>query len=232
MKASERVVTAILEAIASGEFPIGEELPAESALAERYSVSRLTIREATGVLASASVLEVQQGRRNRVADMARWSVLDPAIVETRARLQGSTSELVAELMEARRVLEVGIARLAARRVDDEQLTALAEQVELMRACIEDDSMVERSASADIRFHEVIQEAARNAYLVGAFAPLSQMLLRVRLETSSTRSVRADAVAWHEKILAALQAHDEDAAGAAMAGHMAQTSEATRTISLV
>lgn len=232
MKASDRVSTGILDAVASGEFGIGEELPAEGQLAVRFDVSRLTIREATAALAAAGVLEVRQGRRNRVAEMARWSVLDPAIVETRARLQGDTAELVAELMEARRVLEVGITRLAARRVDEEQLAALAEQVELMRACIEDDSAVQRSAAADIRFHEIIQEAARNAYLAGAFEPLSQMLMRVRLETSSTRAVRADAVAWHEKILAALRAHDEQAAAAAMLAHMEQTSVATRTISLV
>lgn len=232
MKTSERVVATILAAIANAEFAVGEELPAEGELATRFEVSRPTIREATGALAAAGVIDIHQGRRNRVAEVSRWSVLDPAIVATRARLEGNTRQLVAELMEARRVLEVGMVRLAASRITDDQLSALQEQVELMRACIEHDSEVECSAAADIRFHQIIEEAADNAYLSGAFHPLGEILLRVRLETSSTRKVREEAVEWHEKILAALRDRDEHAAIGAMMGHMDQTARATERISLV
>lgn len=229
MKASERVVEQVLDAIAGGEFPVGEELPAEGALAVRFEVSRLTIREATGALAAAGVLEVQQGRRNRVAETSRWTVLDPAVVAVRAQLAGDAAAVITELMEARRVLEVGLARLAARRIRPEHLEAMAAELDVMRECREHDELVERSAAADIRFHEILQEAAQNPYLSGAFEPLGRMLLRVRLETSKTRQVRDDAIMWHERILEALAAHDEDATAAAMAGHMTQTATASEVI---
>lgn len=232
MKASERTRQQILEALAAREFTVGEELPAETRLAERFGVSRLTMRETLGSLATAGILEVRQGRLNRIAPVAAWSVLDPQIVEVRARLEGDTSKLVLALMEARRVLEVGMSRLAAARITDEELAALEEQVEVMRRNVDSPDCVEVSAMADIRFHEIILDAAHNPFLREAFQTLAQMLLRVRRETSRSRQVRLEALGWHDRILAALRDHDEQAAAAAMASHMDQTLEATREISLL
>ncbi|MEL4505268.1 FCD domain-containing protein [Luteococcus sp. H138] len=232
MKAAERAKHAVLEALATGEFPVGEELPAEARLAERFGVSRLTIRETIGSLAASGVLEVQQGRRNRIAPVSRWSVLDPEIVAVHARLEGDTSILVQDLMESRRVLEVGMTRLAALRITDEELSALDEQIQLMRDNLDSADAVKASALADIRFHEIILEAAHNRFLIEAFRTLAQMLLRVRLETSRTRQVRLDALGWHQQILAALRTHDEEAAARAMAAHLDQTVAAAQRISLV
>ena len=55
MKMSEHTAERLLEAIARGELAIGDELPPEAALAETYSVSRLTVREAVSSLAGATV---------------------------------------------------------------------------------------------------------------------------------------------------------------------------------
>lgn len=229
MKAPLRVKCALLEAIASGEFGVGAELPSETQLAELFSVSRLTVRESVSTLAAAGVLEVRQGRRNRVALLSDWSVLDPQVVAVRSRLTGDSPAVVADLMEARRVLEVGMARLAAERISDGQVAELEETLAQMRR--ELDGNAERSAHADMRFHEVIGVAAGNAFLVGAFHPLQQMLLAVRLRTSASRGVRDDAIFWHERILTALRARDPEAAAQAMDGHMDQTGDATLGISL-
>lgn len=232
MKASERTRQEVLEALAAGDFVVGEELPSEAQLAETFGVSRLTMRETLGSLAAAGILEVRQGRRNRIAPVERWSILDPEVVTVRARLEGDTTGLVQDLMEARRVLEVGMTHLAATRITDEELTALEEQVQVMRAHVDAPDCVETSAHADIRFHEIILEAAHNPFLIEAFRTLSQMLLRVRLETSRSRQVRLDALDRHQRILAALRAHDEEAASRAMHEHMDQTLRATQRISLV
>lgn len=229
MKAPLRVQRALLAAIASGEYGVGAELPSEAQLAERFSVSRLTVRESVSALAAAGVLEVQQGRRNRIAAISNWSVLDPEVVAVRSRLTGDSPALVSDLMEARRVLEVGMSRLAAERISPAHIADLDEALSEMRH--ELDGNAERSAHADIRFHEVIEAAASNAFLTGAFRPLQQMLLAVRIRTSSSRQVRADAIMWHERILAALRAGDAEATARAMNGHMDQTADATLGISL-
>ncbi|WP_460705856.1 FadR/GntR family transcriptional regulator [Luteococcus sediminum] len=231
MKASQRTRQEILGALAAGEFDVGKELPAETRLAERFGVSRLTMRETLGSLASSGILEVQQGRRNRIAPMTEWSVLDPEVVAVRAQLDDDTAQMVQDLMEARRVLEVGMARLAATRITPEQLSALEEQVRLMEEHLDSPSP-EESAQADIRFHEIILQAAQNPFLSEAFGTLSQMLLQVRRETSRSTQVRREALAWHRRILAALREHDAESAADAMAQHMDQTLTATRQIRLV
>lgn len=228
-KASDRVTRQVLGALAAGEYSVGEALPAEAQLAERFEVSRLTVRESMSALAAAGVLEVQQGRRSRIAPIERWSVLDADVVAARAKLAGDSSRLVAELMQARRVLEVALARLAAAHISPEQLRELDETLLRMRRELDGD--VEQSVSADLRFHQVIAEAAPNAYLQAAFAPLQQMLLTVRRRTSSSRTVREDAIYWHSRVIEALRAGDADAAEAAMTGHMDQTVGATAGISL-
>lgn len=229
VKASVRVKRSILEVIASGEFSVGADLPSEAQLAERFASSRLTLRESVSALASAGVIEVRQGRRNRIAPVSDWSVLDPEVVAVRTRLTGDSRQIVGDLMEARRVLEVGIVRLAAERISDKQISELENALSKMHCELDGD--VEKSARADIEFHEVIGMAAGNAYLKGAFHPLHQMLLAVRIRTSSSRKVRADAIAWHKQILNALRARDPEAATQAMSGHMDQTAAATSGVKL-
>ena len=203
MKAPDRVRTQILEAIAEGELVVGDPLPAEARLAERFGVSRLTVREAVSTLAAAGVLAVQQGRRGRIAPVGDWSVLDPAVLAVRARLTGDTASVVAELMQARHVLEVGIARLAAPRITEDHLEALRAQLTIMEEEVDGDA--ERTARADVAFHDVIVEAAANPYLT--------------------------AIGWHRPLLDSLAARDPDAAARAMAGHMEQTAAATDGITL-
>ncbi len=229
MKAPDRARGEILEAIAAGELVVGDPLPSEAHLAERCGVSRLTVREAVSTLAAAGVLDVQQGRRGRIAPPERWSVLDPAVLAVRARLTGDTAAVVAELMDARRVLEVGIARLAAPRITETHLESLRRQIEIMEAEVDGDA--ERTARADVAFHEVIVDAAANPYLTGAFAPLQEVLLSVRVRTSTPRPVRVAAIGWHRTLLDALAARDADAAERAMSGHMEQTAAATDGVSL-
>lgn len=229
MKASIGVTRALLDQIADGQFAVGAELPSEAELAERLGVSRLTVRESTRSLAEAGVVEVQQGRRHRVADPASWSVLDPDVVAARARLADDSQAIVADLMEARLVLETGIAGLAAERITTDQIEVLESTLTEMREELDGD--VERSAGADMRFHEVLVEAAGNAFLTGAFTPLQQMLWTVRVRTSSARSVREDAIVWHERVLSAMRRGDPEAAATAMRGHMRQTLRATRGITL-
>ncbi|MCP3425401.1 FCD domain-containing protein [Rothia sp. AR01] len=226
MTMSEQVTRRILEDIGSGRYRIGEEMPAEAALAQAYDVSRLTIREAVKDLSARGVIEVRQGRRNRVRPPSGWSALDPDVMTLRGSLGGDAEELTRSLMESRRVIEVGTASLAATRIRSAELRHLRELLEQMREGL-DDADATRSAEADLNFHRAIIAAARNEFLAAAYEPLEQVLRAVRLRTSSHLSVRVDAVRWHAEILSALERHDAEGAAAAMAGHMEQSERAAR-----
>jgi DNA-binding FadR family transcriptional regulator len=57
----QRVAEQLAEVIASGEYPVGSRLPAERKLAERFNVSRPTVREAIIALELAGCVEVKGG---------------------------------------------------------------------------------------------------------------------------------------------------------------------------
>lgn len=224
MSRADRAARAILEDIARGKHPVGSELPAEADLAASLDVSRLTLREAVKSLAAKGVVVVRHGKRAQVADPDSWDLLDAELMTLRGTLRGEERQLALKMMEVRRIVEVGAAELAAGRISDSRLAVLAEQIEIMdRAGAADD--VETVVAADLRFHQLIVEAAENEYLLATYRPLTEVLQAVRLRTSASPSVRADADHWHRRVLEALRARQPDAAIAAMEGHMRQTQRA-------
>jgi DNA-binding FadR family transcriptional regulator len=103
--ALEDAVARILQTIRLGVVGPGEALPAERELAQRFSVSRDTVRDAIRELADAGYLVARRGRYGGtfVADEL------PS-----ARVELAPSELD-ELVRLRAVLETGAARAAAER---------------------------------------------------------------------------------------------------------------------
>ena len=226
--AARRALEGILSLIMEGDLAPGDPLPSDAALAEQLGISRLSVREAIASLAADGALEVRQGRRSRLAPIEAWSPLNPDLMRVRYRLAPDADNLMEQLLEARGVLETEIARLAAVRISPDQIARLEHELDTMRAHLEVDDQQE-SARADIRFHDVLVEASGNVYLAGAFAPLGRILLAVRLRTSATREVRAQAIHWHAEILQAMRAHDPDEAVRCMREHMRQTLRAMQRV---
>lgn len=210
----------LLAAITDGEFSPGAELPPEQQLAERFGVSRLTVREGIRALAGHGVIAVRHGKRSLVNPPEQWSPLDAQVLRARGRLSGNALELPMQLVEARRAIEVEVARLAATRATGEDLAALTGTLKAMEKSLEDTGP--RFAEADLAFHAGVVAAARNVYLAAAYRPLEQVLHVVRLETSRDPEIREHALHWHRRILKALSAHDADGAAREMLMHMHQT----------
>ncbi|MFJ9605288.1 GntR family transcriptional regulator [Kitasatospora sp. NPDC101176] len=58
----KQVAAAMRQSIAAGEWPPGTQMPTETDLAEKYGVSRPTVRLAVAALRSEGLLDVKQGR--------------------------------------------------------------------------------------------------------------------------------------------------------------------------
>lgn len=216
----DQLVSRIIAAVAAGEHPPGSRLPPEEELAGRYDVSRLTLREAVKVLRDKGVLRVQQGRGTFVNAPGEWSVLDPALLATRSALGGDSGALATKLIEARRVVEVGVAELAALRRTTEDLDRMRGAVDRMRNAHQSGDVAEFS-EADVAFHDVLNQAADNPFLAALFQPIASLAYEVRRHTSSTERLRVVAVAGHERILAAVAAGDPGAAAVAASDHLAE-----------
>ncbi|SPE51209.1 hypothetical protein SBV1_130078 [Verrucomicrobia bacterium] len=153
LKLGQRVTQQLLETVR--HLAPGTKLPTESELTRQLGVGRSTLREALNALAALGNLEVRHGQGIFVlappaadAEHQRPEAIEVALAKGVTR----------DLLEARLILEVALARLAAQRrteVDLQEIEAILEAHE-------------RSLDNPLRygsaFHVLLSETARNEVL--------------------------------------------------------------------
>jgi GntR family transcriptional regulator, transcriptional repressor for pyruvate dehydrogenase complex len=214
---SRQIAELLRERILGGQLAVGERLPSEAELAEEFGVNRGTVREALRMLSSRLLLTTRRG----VGGGSQVAQIDPdriAQLMEDSILQLTRSEgcTIVELLEAREMLEVPGARLAAGRRTGPQLERLRAA---LPSSLEEESLA-RVWELNQRFHEVVLELADNRLLPILAQPVFHVIrtrfLRDRATMGFWRRVNVD----HAAILAAIEAGDADQAGAEMADHLA------------
>jgi GntR family transcriptional repressor for pyruvate dehydrogenase complex len=219
----DQIAARLLDEIIDGRYPPGTPLPPEWELADREGASRLTIREAVRILRQKNVVTVVRGRGTFVQPRQQWSPLDPAVLGALARSPDARTERLQALLEARALVEVGVAELAAARRDERDLAAMAAAVEAMREA-DNDGGVDAFVAADLSFHDAVMGAAGNPVVAALFDPIALLLKDTRRQTSRDPVARGHAVRAHERILAAIERRDPVQAAGAMRDHLTQTGE--------
>jgi GntR family transcriptional repressor for pyruvate dehydrogenase complex len=191
--------------IVSGELPPGTKLPGHRDLAASHAVSVGSMREAISMLISNGLIETRAGRGTYVAASLRAGQPRPGVPLLR--------EEVEELTEARRVIEVQLAALAAERATPEQVEALRGATERMEAAAANPY---EYPEADVDFHLELAAAAGNRYLLQAMVDI-RALLRQDMELGAEAAIRRfgdlrPSVESHRRLLEAIA--DGDPARAA------------------
>lgn len=220
---ADQLVEHLVATILRGDHPPDSRLPPEDRLADLFQVSRLTVREAVKVLRLKGVVRVEQGRGTFVNPPARWSPLDPDLLIARINTAEGTRDLATKLTEARRMVEVGVAGMAAERRTPQDVSDLEAALDRMRTASDADD-VDAFTTADLEFHQAVMTAAGNEFIAALFEPLLDLLLVVRRAASGSRPGRETAIVAHGRILDALRAGSVEAAREAMGVHMHQTAE--------
>src|SRR6186713_2843370 len=129
-----RLGSVVLEDLAhpiiSGTFAEGSVLPTEPVLCEQFGFSRTVIREGLKQLEERGLVRVEQGRGTTVQQRDSWNLLDPAVIRIALEYDQYDREmsLLDDLITVRRVLEAEMARVAATRLTEDDLAALAENI--------------------------------------------------------------------------------------------------------
>ena len=105
MRLSEKISHYIEKAILKGEYPAGSRFPPERELAERYHVSRTTIREAMGKLSQLGLVETLPQSGNYVTNYLVDGSLD-LLIHLMNQSETVDSDVVLALMEFRKMGEV------------------------------------------------------------------------------------------------------------------------------
>lgn len=213
----EVVVNGIQEMISSGEISPGDRLPVEPVLAERFGVSRGSLREGVRGLAAMGILETRQGSGTTVTSLDPHLLLQPLTFW--AGIQAGTSSR--DLHTVRRALEVEAAATAAARRTEEDVERLAEVLQTAEPAVQ--ALDHEAAMAvDLEFHLKVAEISRNLILVALLEAISRPTLRMRMWQSIHRDGRLENTHHeHHAVLNAIAQGDPVGAQAAMHTHLGQ-----------
>ena len=198
------------ERILVGEFAPGALLPNEAAWGKIYDVSRTAVREAIKTLTGKGLLLSRPKIGSRVEPRDRWNLLDRDVL-TWHRSAIDRRSFAASTQEARRIIEPGIAALAAKKRTVEQLDRLIAALEAMRKA----KSVQVNVVADVEFHSALLQAANNDLLMPFGIIIEQALANLFDYTSQRNPKPSLAVKLHERIVHAVIDQDSDAAKQAM-----------------
>ena len=206
---AESIVQEFVRLVDEGLIKPGDQIPPATELAQTWQVGRSSLREAFRVFQLLGVVEAKPGRGTVLRNTAPlFALIDWS--------RFSAAESISDIVEARRVLEPAIARLAAVRATEADLRMIEKTIERGRRAIGD---ADTSIQASLDFHAAVASATHNQTLA-----LTTRLLR-SLYFESTRLSRRDAKNYqillkdHEEIYAAIRDRDPERAAEITERHL-------------
>lgn len=218
---SERIVERLLSLIEERELQPGDKLPPERELASVMGVSRPPLREALRALSMMNVLEIRQGDGTYVTS------LEPSLLVEHLDFVFSLDDSTfLELLQARKILEVGIVGIAVQQITDEEIAGLEA---CLQKCIEGLEDHQAFLRADLELHEKIADAARNPILNRFMVATGRLGLASRRRTVEIPGVPEQALEDHRAIVRALKMRDAEAAQRAMLQHLDKLEQQLRQL---
>jgi DNA-binding FadR family transcriptional regulator len=211
-----QVAGQLRDLIVQGELSPGQRLPVESDLSAMFRVSRSTVREALRTLASEQLVDTRRGVRGGTFVVEpEAEQLGRLIAASLGLLSGASMVSVDEMLDARQLLEVPAARLAASRGSEAQIEAI-------RATLSEP--LRDNGAGDLfhchrDFHVAVLAAAQNRLLQFVTTPIFAVLENRYERERIPRRFWAEVTREHDGIFVAIDAHDEEQAGALMSDHL-------------
>jgi len=212
----EPVAEQIQRLIASGALGPGDRLPPERELAAKFGVGRSSLRDAIRTLEVMGIVESRHGRGTVVRDLSTDALVVPL-----ASVLSHKRELVAELLDVRRMIEPALAARAAANATEDELSRLED---ILRRQAEKVRRGEPSIEEDSEFHYAIALAARNSVVLRVLDVLMDLLRESRARSLQVKGRPEQSCAGHRRILRAIKRRDGLAAEAAVRKHLKEIEE--------
>ena len=209
--AAGEVINRIKSMILEGRLLPFQKLPSEKDLADALGVSRPTVREAVRGLMTLNIVESRHGDGTYVTSLEPGLLTGPIDFLLRIDERG-----LAALMDARLVLESGVAELAASRATAADVDRIARLTTEYEARIDD---VQQCIELDLAFHQALAAAANSPILTSLVSTMAALGLQSRTRTAHSPRMRATAHGDYVDITQALTAHDPVRARTAMVHHL-------------
>jgi GntR family transcriptional repressor for pyruvate dehydrogenase complex len=219
-KIPEEIADRIRRGLLDRTFAAGGPLPSERVLAQRFGVSRGSVRDAFRILEVMGLVEMRHGQGTFPRELSVDRLVTPlASVITHQRDRQD------ELMDVRRMFEPAVARAAADRRTDEDIVELERVLASQRRKLKSG---QNAIAEDTAFHAVLARATRNHVVVRIMETLNDLLVESRKLTLRQKGRPEVSLAGHEKIVGAIRRRDPDAAATAMRRHIDQIADILNT----
>jgi GntR family transcriptional repressor for pyruvate dehydrogenase complex len=212
-KVYAEVADQIRRLIAEGRLKAGDRLPPERELAERFGVSRTSVRDAIRALEMIGLLEPRQGDGTVVLDLSPAALAQPL-----ASILVQNRSLLADLLDVRKMIEPPLAARAATLAGPQEVAALRE---IIQRQAEKAGRRELTTSEDTEFHYALARLARNPVALKVLDVLMDLLLESRERSLQVPGRLAKSLQGHRRILDSISRKDAQGAEAAMRQHLSE-----------
>jgi GntR family transcriptional regulator, sialic acid-inducible nan operon repressor len=216
VKLYEQVSERLERRIREQDVAPGEELPSERQLMKEFGVGRPAVREALFHLQNMGLVELKAGARAKAAAPDAKAVVGS--LAGSARYLISAPDGMRHFQEARTFFECGLARDAAARAGEDDISALRAALDANRESIGDISRFEQT---DVAFHYAIATIPKNPIYAVMHQAIIEWLMEQRHITLSYPGQNRIAYAAHSAIFEEIAARNPERAAAVMREHLEQ-----------
>ncbi len=202
-------------------------LPGERELATTYGASRTAVREVLGVFEALRLIERRPQSGIYVRDPDTDASID-ALVLREALAVSRSADAYEQAQEARVLLEVEAARLAAERRTARDLKLMQAVIDAFRISAHEGRNL---ADDDEAFHIALISAAKNPILSRIAKSLYLMTRSIRVAYFDIPGASKGSIAEHEQILKALRSKDGARSVSLLREHYRRSSALWRKIKI-
>jgi DNA-binding FadR family transcriptional regulator len=197
--AVDAIVAAMRDMISDGGLSVGDRLPTERELCERFQTSRNTVREAMRILKAYGIVDVRpkvgativDNRMSRALDLFSFNVLEVSR-DTFSDIQGF-----------RILLEVASVESLFERINDTDLAELRHLNREMAAT----KTVPEAAEVDFLFHTRLVAVLGNKAMLDVYQIMKPVILRIMERGKTRRTIEGQVFKEHESVVEALARRD-------------------------
>ncbi len=171
---SQKIERKIEEAIRQKKLINGVRLPSEKELCESFAVSRTALREALRRLSARGLIQIRKGSGMYVSEIKLEHAISSLNLYYDLKFD---SNLIAHIIEVRRLFEPQIARLAARNRTVEDINKLKENLKALESCDSDNTQLE--VDTINKFYMNLAKASGNPIVIITMEPIYSLLPRMR-----------------------------------------------------
>ena len=206
----------IKQMIDSNQYDENGFLPCEGELADKFSVSRATVREAVRSMSARGYIKVIHGKGIMVSDDSV-----KVVTQSIGDMISKETKVLDDLLEMRIIVEPSGARMAAQRRTDEDLKILENLIEIMEQAT---AMEEEYYKADLNFHVELARISGNRILQSFITAYTSILRDLIIESSNDVVPIEQRFHFHRNIYEAIRKQAGEGAETAMRKHLQATSD--------